>query len=87
MEDSTQKNNNYILNKLSLSIKKGEKLALVGSSGGGKSTLIQILLGLYPIESGDIYFDDVSISDIGFDKIRENTAAVLQHPVLFNDSV
>ena len=86
VEDST-KNNNYILNKLSLSIKKGEKLALVGSSGGGKSTLIQILLGLYPIESGDIYFDDVSISDIGFDKIRENTAAVLQHPVLFNDSV
>ncbi len=77
----------YILNNLSLSINKGEKLALVGSSGGGKSTLIQILLGLYPIESGDIYFDGVSISQIGFDTVRENTAAVLQHPVLFNDSV
>ncbi len=77
----------YILNNLSLTIHKGEKVALVGSSGGGKSTLVQILLGLYPIQSGEIYFDDVSISQIGFDKIRENTAAVLQHPVLFNDSV
>ncbi len=77
----------YILNNLSLSINKGEKVALVGSSGGGKSTLIQILLGLYPIESGDIYFEDIPIQEIGFEKIRENTAAVLQHPVLFNDSV
>ncbi|MCU7800357.1 MAG: ABC transporter ATP-binding protein/permease [gamma proteobacterium symbiont of Lucinoma myriamae] len=79
--------NNYILNNLSLSINKGEKLALVGSSGGGKSTIIQILLGLYPIQSGNIYFDNIPVSEIGFDKIRENTAAVLQHPVLFNDSV
>ena len=79
--------NTYILNNLSLSINKGEKLALVGSSGGGKSTIVQILLGLYPIQSGNIYFDNISISEIGFEKIRENTAAVLQHPVLFNDSV
>jgi len=77
----------YILNNLSLSINEGEKVALVGSSGGGKSTLIQILLGLYPIESGEIYFEDIPIQQIGFEKIRENTAAVLQHPVLFNDSV
>ena len=62
-------------------------MALVGPSGGGKSTLIQILLGLYPVESGDIYFDGVSVSQIGFDKVRENTAAVLQQPVLFNDTV
>ncbi|MCU7939945.1 MAG: ABC transporter ATP-binding protein/permease [gamma proteobacterium symbiont of Bathyaustriella thionipta] len=87
ISEPESKNNDYILNKLSLTINKGEKVALVGSSGGGKSTLIQILLGLYPVESGDIYFDNVPISEIGFDKIRENTAAVLQHPVLFNDSV
>ncbi len=77
----------YILNSLSLTINKGEKVALVGSSGGGKSTLIQILLGLYPIESGEIYFDNIPIQEIGFATIRENTAAVLQHPVLFNDTV
>ena len=85
-EDSNSEND-YILKNLSLTINKGEKLALVGSSGGGKSTLIQILLGLYPIESGDIQFDNVPISEVGFELVRENTAAVLQHPVLFNDSV
>lgn len=77
----------YILNSLSLNINQGEKVALVGSSGGGKSTLIQILLGLYPIDSGEIYFNDVSVKQIGFEKIRENTATVMQHPILFNDSV
>lgn len=86
-EDTTVSDNKYILNNLSLTINKGEKVALVGSSGGGKSTLIQILLGLYPIESGEISFDNVPVSEIGFEKIRENTAAVLQHPVLFNDTV
>ena len=87
LSKSTKQQTHYILDHLSLSINKGEKLALVGSSGGGKSTLIQILLGLYPINSGDIYINDTSIADIGFATIRENTAAVLQHPVLFNDSV
>ncbi len=86
-DENTCSDNEHILNNLSLTINKGEKLALVGPSGGGKSTLIQILLGLYPVESGDIYFDGVSVSQIGFDKVRENTAAVLQQPVLFNDTV
>lgn len=84
---SAADNKKYILNNLSLSINEGEKLALVGSSGGGKSTLIQILLGLYPYDTGDIYFDNVSINNIGFEKVRENTATVLQNPVLFNDTV
>ncbi len=61
--------------------------ALGASSSDGKSTLIQILLGLHPYDSGDIYFDDIFIKDIGFEKIRENTATVLQNPVLFNDTV
>ena len=87
IEDTTTPQEQYILKDLSLTINKGEKLALVGSSGGGKSTLIQIILGLYPIESGNIYFNEVSINNIGFETIRENTAAVLQHPVLFNDTV
>jgi len=86
-DEVSSANDKYILKNLSLSIKAGEKLALVGSSGGGKSTLIQILLGLYPYDSGDIFIDDISINDIGFETIRENTATVLQNPVLFNDSV
>ena len=76
-----------ILNSLSLHINKGEKVALVGSSGGGKSTLIQILLGLYPINSGEIYFNDIPVNQIGFEKIRDNSATVMQHPILFNDTL
>lgn len=76
-----------ILNGIQLQIKAGEKVALVGASGGGKSTLIQALIGLYPVSSGQIYFDNVPINHIGLDIVREHVVTVLQHPVLFNDSI
>ncbi|TXL04626.1 hypothetical protein BMR07_12035 [Methylococcaceae bacterium CS1] len=66
----------------SLTVKAGEKIALVGASGGGKSTLIQTLTGLYPAKSGMIYYDDVPITQIGFDLVREHVVTVLQHPIL-----
>jgi ATP-binding cassette subfamily C protein len=76
-----------VLNGVTLNIKAGEQIALVGASGGGKSTLVQALLGLYPISQGMIYFDDVPYNQIGFDTVRDNVSTVLQHPVLFNSSV
>ena len=76
-----------ILNGINLHIKAGEKVALVGASGGGKSTLIQTLIGLYPSNEGHIYFDDVDIERIGLDVVREHVVTVLQHPVLFNDTI
>ncbi|HED35352.1 MAG TPA: ABC transporter ATP-binding protein [Gammaproteobacteria bacterium] len=76
-----------ILNGLSLNIKAGETVALVGASGGGKSTLVQIILGMYTPERGQLYFDGVPVSDIGLDVVRDNVSTVLQHPALFNDSV
>jgi ATP-binding cassette subfamily C protein len=76
-----------ILNGINLSIKAGEKVALVGASGGGKSTLIQTLIGLYTPSSGQICFDNVPIERIGLDVVREHVVTVLQHPVLFNDSI
>ncbi|MCB1858595.1 MAG: ABC transporter ATP-binding protein [Gammaproteobacteria bacterium] len=76
-----------VLNDISLQIKAGEKVALVGASGGGKTTLVQVILGLYPPESGRVVFDGVPISEIGMDVVRDNVATVLQHPALFNDSV
>jgi len=76
-----------VLDGVSLSIAEGEKVALVGASGGGKSTLVQIILGLYPADSGELYFDGVNLKDIGLDIVRENVATVLQHPAMFNDSV
>jgi len=76
-----------VLNDISLVIRAGEKVALVGASGGGKTTLVQVILGLYPPESGQVYFDDIPVSRIGMDVVRDNVATVLQHPALFNDSV
>lgn len=76
-----------VLDGVSLEIAPGEKVALVGASGGGKSTLVQIILGLYPAKSGELYFDNVSIRDIGLDVVRENVATVLQHPAMLNDTV
>lgn len=76
-----------VLNHVNLDIRPGEKVALVGASGGGKSTLVQVILGMYPPQSGMLYFDDVPVSEIGLDVVREHVATVLQHPALFNDSV
>jgi ATP-binding cassette subfamily C protein len=70
-----------------LKIKAGEKVALVGASGGGKSTLIQTLIGLYLPSEGRICFDNVPIERIGLEVVRENVVTVLQHPVLFNDTI
>nr|WP_152737564.1 MULTISPECIES: ABC transporter ATP-binding protein [Pseudomonas] len=76
-----------VLDQLDLSIAPGEKVAIVGASGGGKSTLVQLLLGLYTPQSGTIRFGGASQAEIGLDTVRENVAVVLQHPALFNDTV
>ncbi len=76
-----------VLDGINLEIAPGDKIALVGASGGGKSTLVQVLIGLYTARTGMIYYDGVPVSDIGLDVIRENVATVLQHPALFNDSI
>jgi len=76
-----------VLNGINLQIKAGEKIALVGASGGGKSTLIQTLIGLYQPTSGSICFNGSPIEKIGLNIVREHVATVLQHPVLFNDTI
>lgn len=76
-----------VLNQLSLNIPAGKKVALVGASGGGKSTLIQLLIGVYKQNQGIIRFNGVDTNDIGFDIIRDKIAVVLQQPILFNDSL
>ncbi len=76
-----------VLKGLSLAILPGEKIALVGASGGGKSTLVQVLIGLYPPTCGMVYYDGVPITRIGMDVVREHVVTVLQHPILFNATV
>ncbi len=79
--------NEPVLNGVNLEIEAGERVALVGASGGGKSTLVQVLLGLYAPKSGAVCFDGVAVETIGLEVVREHVATVLQHSVLFNDSV
>ncbi|MDD3462991.1 MAG: ABC transporter ATP-binding protein [Sulfurospirillaceae bacterium] len=76
-----------VLNDISLSIPKGKKVAIVGASGSGKTTLAHLLVGLYPMDCGDILFDNVSIKEIGLDVVRENVFLVLQNPQLFNTTI
>ncbi|HZJ92007.1 MAG TPA: ABC transporter ATP-binding protein [Thiopseudomonas sp.] len=76
-----------VLNGLSFKIAAGEKVAIVGASGGGKSTLVQLLLGLYSAQSGQIRYGDASLQETGLACVREHVAVVLQAPALFNDSL
>lgn len=76
-----------VLNGIKLNIAAGEKVALVGASGGGKSTLAQVLIGLYAPQRGMIYFDGIPMDQIGLDVVREHVATVLQHPAILNDSI
>jgi len=76
-----------VLKSLNMKIERGSKVALIGASGSGKTTLAQLLVGLYPVQKGDILFDDISVKDIGLDRVRENIFLVLQSPQLFNDTI
>lgn len=76
-----------VLDGVSLDIAPGEKVALVGASGGGKSTLAQVLLGLYSPQSGQVLYDGIPIEEIGLPQVREHVTVVLQQPALFNDTV
>ncbi|ODZ58218.1 ABC transporter ATP-binding protein [Vibrio parahaemolyticus] len=85
--DFSYNNENKVLDGLSLHIPAGKKVALVGASGGGKSTLIQLLIGVYRQNAGSIRFNDELTEDIGFEVIRDKIAVVLQQPILFNDTL
>ncbi|KMV30893.1 ABC transporter ATP-binding protein [Photobacterium swingsii] len=76
-----------VLRGLNLSIPAGKRVALVGASGGGKSTLIQLLLGIYQKDSGDLLINGERIEDVSYEALREKMAVVLQQPVLFNDTL
>ncbi len=73
-----------VFNKFSLKIKAGERIALIGPSGGGKSTIVKLLLRFTDIHSGEINLDGHNIAQVTQDSLRENIALVPQDPILFH---
>jgi subfamily B ATP-binding cassette protein MsbA len=77
----------YVLKDFSLTINKGETVALVGQSGSGKSTLANLITRFYDVNKGDIFIDDNNIKDITKKSLRDLMGIVTQDSILFNDSV
>ena len=81
------KPDNLILKSLSLTIEAGQRAALVGFSGSGKSTVIQLIERLYDANSGEVLIDDINIKDYNLFELRKRIGIVSQEPVLFKRSV
>lgn len=79
--------NERVLHDISFAIKPGEKLALVGESGGGKSTISNLLMGLYPLSAGRIMIDGQSLADVHQRDIRSSIATVFQDATLFSGTI
>ena len=76
-----------ILDKISFTINKGESVALVGSSGSGKTTIANLLNGFFNPESGNILIDNNNISNITKESLYRNISIVTQESILFNDTI
>ncbi len=76
-----------VLSSLNLHLKKGTKNALVGASGSGKSTVIQLILKFYAPTHGTVKIDGVDIASLNGDALRKHIGLVCQEPVLFGTSI
>ena len=76
-----------VLKDFTLSVKPGQKIALVGATGSGKTTVVNLLMRFYDVDNGEILLDGVNINDIPKDDLRSTIAIVLQDTVLFKDTI
>jgi len=76
-----------VLDKMSLTVKKGQKIALVGSSGCGKSTITQLLERFYDPSAGQIKIGDYLLKDLSLEWLRSQISIVSQEPILFDASI
>lgn len=76
-----------VLDKLDLSIGAGERVALVGTSGNGKSTMLKLLVRFYDVDAGEIEIDGVPIRKLSFEQLRDSIGFVFQETYLFGSSV
>ena len=76
-----------VINGISLKIRKGETVALVGASGGGKSTLSELIPRFWDVQSGEVLFDGVAVDSYTQESLRSKMSIVAQETVLFNDTI
>ncbi len=76
-----------VLKGINLKVKAGEVLAVVGTSGGGKSTLVNLIPRFYDVSSGSLTIDGTDIRDVTFKSLRDQVGVVTQQTILFNDTV
>ncbi|MFA4815375.1 MAG: ABC transporter ATP-binding protein [Candidatus Gracilibacteria bacterium] len=76
-----------VINNLSFTVKAGERIALIGPSGGGKTTIVKLLLRLFDVDKGNIIIDDQDTAKVTQNSLRRNIALVPQDPVLFHRSL
>jgi len=76
-----------VLYDFDLDVYAGHKVALVGATGSGKTTVVNLLMRFYDIDNGEIQIDGVNIKDLDCNELRNNTAIVLQDTVLFSDTI
>ena len=81
------KEDKEVLKNISFDIKSGEKVAIIGASGSGKTTIANIISGFYSKNSGNIFYNNISIDDLNRQNLRENIFLVLQMPILFNNTL
>ena len=79
--------NNDVLKNINFNINKGKKIALVGQSGGGKSTITDLLARFYDVNDGQITIDGINIKDLELDNLRSLMGIVSQESILFNDTI
>ena len=76
-----------VLKNINLSINKGETVAFVGNSGGGKTTIVNLIPRFYDVKSGSITIDDIDIRNISLESLRQNIAVVFQDNFLFSGTI
>ena len=76
-----------VLSDVSFSVRRGERVALVGESGGGKTTIVNLLLGFYRLRSGHLRLLGSDITDLSIDEVRADVGVVFQDPALFSGTV
>ncbi|MBQ7445262.1 MAG: ABC transporter ATP-binding protein [Clostridia bacterium] len=84
---SYDRNGAYSLSDISFTLEKGETLGIIGGTGSGKSTLVNLLQGIYPVAEGGIYIEGVNVNDLDVKELRKYFSVVQQKPMLFAGTI